>query len=191
MPFIHTWHTSNFDLIKIKLFGTILKKKERKKRKENRKPTDYWVSVTDLWDPNPTRWLQCLQAIMKCSSAEAGPHLSPQTKLQEMAPMPLSSLLLFLSLFSLRVQAHSQLPSSPSPLAPLAPALFVVGDSTVDCGTNNHLLTLARADRPPYGRDFDTRRPTGRFSNGRVVVDYLGLFVGLSFSHFSFLFRSI
>ncbi|RWW16970.1 hypothetical protein GW17_00019111 [Ensete ventricosum] len=63
--------------------------------------------------------------------------------------------------------------SSPSP-SPLVPALFVLGDSTVDSGTNNYLGTLARADRPPYGRDFDTHRPTGRFSNGRIIVDYLG-----------------
>lgn len=57
---------------------------------------------------------------------------------------------------------------------PLVPALFVIGDSSVDCGTNNFLGTFARADRPPYGRDFDTHQPTGRFSNGRIPVDYLG-----------------
>ncbi|KAG1330439.1 GDSL esterase/lipase 7 [Cocos nucifera] len=70
---------------------------------------------------------------------------------------------------------------SPSPGSPLAPALFVLGDSTVDCGTNNYLGTLARADRPPYGRDFDTHHPTGRFSNGRIIVDYLALRLGLPF----------
>ncbi|GKE44768.1 hypothetical protein Tco_1472052, partial [Tanacetum coccineum] len=53
------------------------------------------------------------------------------------------------------------------------PALFVIGDSSVDCGTNNFLGTLARADHAPYGRDFDTHQPTGRFSNGRIPVDYL------------------
>ncbi|KAF3333148.1 GDSL esterase/lipase 7 [Carex littledalei] len=92
-----------------------------------------------------------------------------------MAPM----LLFFFLLFPpLSLQAHCQLTSTP---LPLAPALFVIGDSTVDCGTNNHLFTLARADRLPYGRDFDTRRPTGRFSNGRVVVDYLALRLKLPF----------
>ncbi|KAK3156639.1 hypothetical protein QOZ80_2AG0109890 [Eleusine coracana subsp. coracana] len=68
-----------------------------------------------------------------------------------------------------------------SPPPPLAPALFVIGDSTSDVGTNNYLGTLARADREPYGRDFDTHRPTGRFSNGRIPVDYLAEKLGLPF----------
>ncbi|XP_057966831.1 GDSL esterase/lipase At1g71691 [Malania oleifera] len=72
-------------------------------------------------------------------------------------------------------------PSSPPP-QPLVPALFVIGDSSVDCGTNNFLGTFARADRPPYGRDFDTHRPTGRFCNGRIPVDYLALRLGLPFA---------
>ncbi|CAI9094331.1 OLC1v1030054C1 [Oldenlandia corymbosa var. corymbosa] len=61
------------------------------------------------------------------------------------------------------------------------PALFVIGDSSVDCGTNNFLGTFARADRLPYGRDFDTHQPTGRFCNGRIPVDYLALRLGLPF----------
>jgi hypothetical protein len=66
-------------------------------------------------------------------------------------------------------------PTPPFPeTPPLVPAFFVIGDSSVDCGTNNYLATLARADRPPYGRDFDTQLPTGRFCNGRIPVDYLG-----------------
>ncbi|KAL5552290.1 hypothetical protein UlMin_002466 [Ulmus minor] len=74
--------------------------------------------------------------------------------------------------------------TTPSPVlrrTPLVPAFFVIGDSSVDCGTNNYLVTLARADRLPYGRDFDTHSPTGRFSNGRTPVDYLALRLGLPF----------
>ncbi|XP_042505976.1 GDSL esterase/lipase At5g08460-like [Macadamia integrifolia] len=63
----------------------------------------------------------------------------------------------------------------------LTPALFVLGDSTVDCGTNNHLATFARANLLPYGRDFDTHMPTGRFCNGRIPVDFLALRLGLPF----------
>ncbi|KAJ7296081.1 hypothetical protein O6H91_15G080500 [Diphasiastrum complanatum] len=62
---------------------------------------------------------------------------------------------------------------------PGVPALFIFGDSTVDVGNNNHLQTLARANMPPYGRDFDTHTPTGRFCNGRISIDYLASFLGL------------
>ncbi|KAK7366670.1 hypothetical protein VNO80_08666 [Phaseolus coccineus] len=72
-------------------------------------------------------------------------------------------------------------PSTAPSSSPLVPALFVIGDSSVDCGTNNFLATFARADHLPYGRDFDTHQPTGRFSNGRIPVDYLALRVGLPF----------
>ncbi|XP_048422714.1 GDSL esterase/lipase At1g71691-like [Pyrus x bretschneideri] len=58
---------------------------------------------------------------------------------------------------------------------PFVPALFVIGDSSVDCGTNNFLGTFAHADHLPYGRDFDTHQPIGRFCNGIIPVDYLGL----------------
>lgn len=74
---------------------------------------------------------------------------------------------------------------SPPQPSSLVPALFIIGDSSVDCGTNNFLATLARADHLPYGRDFDTHRPTGRFCNGRIPVDYLGN-VGLYFFGFFF-----
>ncbi|KNA09923.1 hypothetical protein SOVF_149100 [Spinacia oleracea] len=74
-------------------------------------------------------------------------------------------------------------PSSPLPPtgSPLVPAFFVLGDSSVDCGNNNFLGTFARADRLPYGKDFDTHQPTGRFCNGRIPVDFLALRLGLPF----------
>ncbi|XP_047326170.1 GDSL esterase/lipase At5g22810-like [Impatiens glandulifera] len=56
---------------------------------------------------------------------------------------------------------------------PLVPALFIFGDSIVDVGNNNHLLTLVKADFPPYGRDFlNQHQPTGRFSNGKLASDF-------------------
>lgn len=54
-----------------------------------------------------------------------------------------------------------------------ARALFVFGDSLVDSGNNNYLATSARADMPPYGVDYPTQRPTGRFSNGYNIPDFL------------------
>lgn len=52
-------------------------------------------------------------------------------------------------------------------------AFFVFGDSLVDNGNNNYLLTSARADSPPYGIDYPTHRPTGRFSNGFNIPDLI------------------
>jgi hypothetical protein len=52
--------------------------------------------------------------------------------------------------------------------------LLVLGDSTVDPGNNNHLPTTARANFLPYGLNFYGRRPTGRFTNGRLATDMLG-----------------
>jgi phospholipase/lecithinase/hemolysin len=54
-----------------------------------------------------------------------------------------------------------------------ARAFFVFGDSLVDSGNNNYLATTARADSPPYGIDYPTHRPTGRFSNGFNIPDLI------------------
>ncbi|CAL1397441.1 unnamed protein product [Linum trigynum] len=51
-------------------------------------------------------------------------------------------------------------------------ATFVFGDSLVDHGNNNYIVTLSRANYPPNGIDFG--RPTGRFTNGRTIVDIQG-----------------
>lgn len=56
-----------------------------------------------------------------------------------------------------------------------ARAFFVFGDSLVDSGNNNYLATTARADSPPYGIDYPTRRPTGRFSNGLNIPDIISM----------------
>lgn len=54
-------------------------------------------------------------------------------------------------------------------------AVFVFGSSLVDNGNNNHLngSGAVRADYAPYGVDFPLGA-TGRFSNGRNVIDALG-----------------
>jgi len=54
-----------------------------------------------------------------------------------------------------------------------ARAFFVFGDSLVDSGNNDYLATTARADSPPYGIDYPTHRPTGRFSNGLNIPDII------------------
>ncbi|KAH7840086.1 hypothetical protein Vadar_012420 [Vaccinium darrowii] len=64
------------------------------------------------------------------------------------------------------------------PQAEAARAFFVFGDSLVDNGNNNYLATTARADSPPYGIDYPTHRPTGRFSNGYNIADLISQNIG-------------
>lgn len=52
-------------------------------------------------------------------------------------------------------------------------AFFVFGDSLVDSGNNDFLATTARADNYPYGIDYPSHRPTGRFSNGYNIPDLI------------------
>ncbi|KAI4303035.1 hypothetical protein MLD38_038715 [Melastoma candidum] len=59
-----------------------------------------------------------------------------------------------------------------------ARAFFVFGDSLVDNGNNNYLLSTARANTPPYGIDYPTHRPTGRFSNGLNIPDFISKRLG-------------
>ncbi|XP_074307810.1 GDSL esterase/lipase 7-like [Silene latifolia] len=70
---------------------------------------------------------------------------------------------------------------SPEPQPqPLAPALYVFGDSLFDSGNNNWLPTLAKANYPPYGHNFP-QGPTGRFTNGMTVVDFVAEALGLPY----------
>ncbi|KAL5216995.1 hypothetical protein ABZP36_017679 [Zizania latifolia] len=59
------------------------------------------------------------------------------------------------------------------------PATFVFGDSLVDAGNNNYIVSLSKANYPPNGIDFDGHQPTGRYTNGRTIVDILGQEMGL------------
>ncbi|KAI3849470.1 hypothetical protein MKX03_033762 [Papaver bracteatum] len=62
-------------------------------------------------------------------------------------------------------------------------ALFVFGDSLVDVGNNNYIpLTVGKSNYFPYGMDFPgVISPTGRFTNGRTVVDIIGEELGLKY----------
>lgn len=55
-----------------------------------------------------------------------------------------------------------------------APCYFIFGDSLAGSGNNNNLVTLAKANNPPYGIDFPTGC-TGRFCNGRTAFDIIDL----------------
>ncbi|KAH0879467.1 hypothetical protein HID58_066861, partial [Brassica napus] len=54
----------------------------------------------------------------------------------------------------------------------LVPCYFVFGDSVFDNGNNNDLNTTVKVHYSPYGIDF-ARGPTGRFSNGRNIPDFI------------------
>ncbi|KAJ8616427.1 hypothetical protein MRB53_035799 [Persea americana] len=75
--------------------------------------------------------------------------------------------------------SQAQDPKKLKPSNSSVSAIFVFGDSTVDPGNNNYLPTVFRSDFPPYGRDFLQHRPTGRFSNGRLVTDFVASYLGL------------
>nr|AMY26613.1 zinc finger FYVE domain containing protein [Linum usitatissimum] len=59
------------------------------------------------------------------------------------------------------------------------PCYFIFGDSLADNGNNNQLPSFARANYPPYGIDFPTV-PTGRFSNGKTIVDVIAELLGFN-----------
>ncbi|CAJ2654573.1 unnamed protein product [Trifolium pratense] len=63
---------------------------------------------------------------------------------------------------------------------PIVPALFIFGDSIVDVGNNNNLFTAVKSNFFPYGRDFLNHSPTGRFSNGKLVVDLASELIGFA-----------
>ncbi|KAH9302867.1 hypothetical protein KI387_014450, partial [Taxus chinensis] len=62
---------------------------------------------------------------------------------------------------------------------PLVPALYIFGDSTIDPGNNDEIMTICRANFHPYGQDFPGGKATGRFTNGKLVTDMLSGFLGL------------
>ncbi|KAL3526640.1 hypothetical protein ACH5RR_011296 [Cinchona calisaya] len=90
--------------------------------------------------------------------------------------MQLLYLILFIVLFP-----ADHIPSVKSHSDPPPPALYVLGDSLVDSGNNNLLPTLAKANYFPYGVNF-ARGPTGRFTNGRTIVDFIAEFLGLPYT---------
>ncbi|XP_026410976.1 GDSL esterase/lipase At4g16230-like [Papaver somniferum] len=59
------------------------------------------------------------------------------------------------------------------------PATFVFWDSLVDADNNNYIRTIAKANFRPYGIDFPGGGSTGRFYNGRTIIDIIGEEMGL------------
>jgi hypothetical protein len=54
--------------------------------------------------------------------------------------------------------------------------MFSFGDSLIDTGNFIHYSKApGSVSRPPYGRTF-FGRPTGRWSDGRLIVDFIGTY---------------
>ncbi|XP_059637227.1 GDSL esterase/lipase At5g45960-like isoform X2 [Cornus florida] len=75
--------------------------------------------------------------------------------------------------------AQTLIPNNQKPINNSIPAAFIFGDSTVDSGNNNYIMSPFKSNFPPYGRDFPNHIPTGRFSNGRLVTDFIVSYVGI------------
>ncbi|WVZ94211.1 hypothetical protein U9M48_040132 [Paspalum notatum var. saurae] len=82
-----------------------------------------------------------------------------------------------LALFVVLVLAASSMAAATIHLRP--PALYVLGDSTLDVGNNNYLpgADVRRANRRYYGVDFPGF-PAGRFSNGYNTADFVANTMG-------------
>ncbi|EEF29145.1 zinc finger protein, putative [Ricinus communis] len=60
-------------------------------------------------------------------------------------------------------------------------ALFIFGDSLFDAGNNNDINNATgRANFWPYGETF-FKYPTGRFSDGRIIPDFIAEYLNLPF----------
>lgn len=66
---------------------------------------------------------------------------------------------------------HSKLPKFSS--------ILIFGDSLLDTGNNNYISTELRANHAPYGVSFPGGTPTGRFSDGKLMSDFLADALGL------------
>lgn len=64
-------------------------------------------------------------------------------------------------------------------------ANFVFGDSLVDAGNNNYIASLSKANYAPNGIDFGA--PTGRYTNGRTIIDIVGKLILLLYILYNFL----
>ncbi|KAG6499969.1 GDSL esterase/lipase At5g45910-like [Zingiber officinale] len=79
--------------------------------------------------------------------------------------------ILLLGLLLLQVQGHARRHTCFS-------AIFSFGDSLQDTGNFAHAFFNTTVSRPPWGNTY-FHRPTGRFSDGRLIIDFIAERVGL------------
>ncbi|KAL3519910.1 hypothetical protein ACH5RR_018059, partial [Cinchona calisaya] len=76
-------------------------------------------------------------------------------------------------------EAEAIVKKLPRPFNNSISSAYIFGDSTVDPGNNNYIGTIFKSNFPPYGQDFLNHIPTGRFTNGRLITDFLAEFLGI------------
>ena len=84
------------------------------------------------------------------------------------------NLRIFLFIFCIIGLLNIQTKSFDEPLPSIKHvALFVFGASQFDAGNNNYINTTGKANYWPYG-ETTFKYPSGRFSDGRLVPDFIG-----------------
>lgn len=74
-------------------------------------------------------------------------------------------------LLTCNASSYSKLPKFSS--------ILIFGDSLLDTGNNNYIPTQLQANHAPYGVSFPGGIPTGRFSDGKLMSDFLANALGL------------
>jgi len=73
------------------------------------------------------------------------------------------------------VAGAASTPAAATTTSKSPPVIYIFGDSMSDVGNNNYLLlSIAKCNYPWYGIDYKSGYPTGRFTNGRTIVDIMG-----------------
>ncbi|KAA0053543.1 GDSL esterase/lipase 2-like [Cucumis melo var. makuwa] len=91
-----------------------------------------------------------------------------------------SSLLVYFIVIAVCMQICKGNPKIPLPK--LHVPLFIFGDSLFDAGNNNYINTPFQSNFWPYGETF-FNFPTGRFSDGRLIPDFIAKYANLPFIH--------
>ncbi|XP_010917471.2 GDSL esterase/lipase 5 [Elaeis guineensis] len=89
-----------------------------------------------------------------------------------------SPISIFFAILLLSINTISSSRGSPDEAAT---AFFIFGDSIVDPGNNNYIETTPekKANYHPYGHNGFFDKPTGRFTDGRVIVDFIAEYAKL------------
>ena len=87
------------------------------------------------------------------------------------------------------VAGAASTPAAATTTSKSPPVIYIFGDSMSDVGNNNYLLlSIAKCNYPWYGIDYKSGYPTGRFTNGRTIVDIMGKLYSSNSHEYRYLF---